>query len=124
MRGTFRQARVAQRVFTATEITAINWTPTRTCERTRFWITEPGPLATPRAGPRRQGRLGGGGRAVGAARRLAKAYAGKTPKTVQRDLNALSGMGLIDREARRIRARREVILSFLPLSNQPDRANP
>lgn len=56
--------------------------------------------------------------------RLAKAYAGKTPKTIQRDLNALAGMGLIDREARRIRARREVILSFLPLSNQPHPANP
>lgn len=47
--------------------------------------------------------------------RLAKAYAGKTSKTVQRDLNALLEMGLIARDGRRIRARREVILAFLPL---------
>jgi len=47
--------------------------------------------------------------------RLAKAYAGKTPKTVQRDLNALAEMGLIARDGRRVRARREVILVFLPL---------
>lgn len=47
--------------------------------------------------------------------RLAKAYAGKTPKTVQRDLNALAEMGLIVREGRKVRARREIILAFLPL---------
>jgi Fic family protein len=47
--------------------------------------------------------------------RLAKAYAGKTPKTVQRDLNALLEMGLISRDGRKVRARREVILAFLPL---------
>ena len=47
--------------------------------------------------------------------RLAKAYAAKTSKTVQRDLNALVEMGLIVRDGRKIRARREVILAFLPL---------
>jgi Fic family protein len=46
---------------------------------------------------------------------LAKAYANKTSKTVQRDLNALHEMGLIVREHRRVRAKREIILSFLPL---------
>lgn len=46
---------------------------------------------------------------------LAKAYANKTAKTVQRDLNALHEMGLIVREHRRVRAQREIILSFLPL---------
>ena len=46
---------------------------------------------------------------------LAKAYANKTGKTVQRDLNALQEMGLVIREHRRVRARREIILSFLPL---------
>jgi Fic family protein len=46
--------------------------------------------------------------------RLAKAYAQKTPKTVQRDLNVLAEMGLIARDGRRARARREVIFAFLP----------
>jgi hypothetical protein len=36
-------------------------------------------------------------------------------KTVQRDLNALVEMGLIARNGRKVRARREVILAFLPL---------
>lgn len=56
--------------------------------------------------------------------RLAKAYAGKTPKTVQRDLNALAAMDLVEREARRVRARREVILSFLPLRRRGGRPAP
>ena len=47
--------------------------------------------------------------------RLAKAYADKTLKTVQRDLNTLVEMGLIVRDGRKVRARREVILAFLPL---------
>ena len=47
--------------------------------------------------------------------RLAKAYANKTPKTIQRDLNVLTEMKLIDRVARRVRARRELIFAFLPL---------
>ncbi len=51
--------------------------------------------------------------------RLAADYAVKTAKTVQRDLNALSAMGLIVREGNKIRARREVILSFLPVRSTP-----
>lgn len=51
--------------------------------------------------------------------RLAKAYARKTPKTVQRDLNVLAGMNLIERETRRVRARRELIFAFLPLRRLP-----
>lgn len=45
---------------------------------------------------------------------LADAYAGKGSKTVTRDLNALSKLGLIERTSQGIRARRELILSFLP----------
>ena len=37
--------------------------------------------------------------------------------TVQRDLSALVEMGLIVREGRRVRARRELILAFLPLGS-------
>jgi Fic family protein len=47
--------------------------------------------------------------------RLAKAYANKTPKTVQRDLNTLAAMELIERETKQVRARRELIFAFLPL---------
>jgi Fic family protein len=45
---------------------------------------------------------------------LANAYAGKGSKTVTRDLNALSKLELIERTPQGIRARREVMLSFLP----------
>lgn len=47
--------------------------------------------------------------------RLAKAYAGKTTKTIQRDVNVLEKRGLLAREGRQVRARREIIFSFLPL---------
>lgn len=47
--------------------------------------------------------------------RLARAYAGRTSKTVQRDLSVLASLGLIDRETKRVRARRELIFAFLPL---------
>lgn len=53
--------------------------------------------------------------------RLAKAYAAKTSKTVQRDLNALVEIGLIVRDGRKIRARREVILAFLPLRRKVEK---
>lgn len=46
--------------------------------------------------------------------RLAKSYAGKGSKTVTRDLNSLVSRGLIDRVRARVRARREIILAFLP----------
>jgi len=46
--------------------------------------------------------------------RLADAYAGKGSKTVTRDLNALTKLELIERTQSGIRARRELVLSFLP----------
>jgi cell filamentation protein, protein adenylyltransferase len=45
---------------------------------------------------------------------LAEAYADKKSKTVTRDLNALEKLELIERTPKGIRARREVMLSFLP----------
>jgi cell filamentation protein, protein adenylyltransferase len=45
---------------------------------------------------------------------LAEAYAGKGTKTVTRDLNVLTKLGLIDRDARGIRARIELMYSFMP----------
>ncbi len=45
---------------------------------------------------------------------LADAYAGKGSKTVTRDLNALTKLELIERTGNGIRARRELMLSFLP----------
>jgi Fic family protein len=45
---------------------------------------------------------------------LAEAYAGKQAKTVTRDLNALSRLGLIERRPAGIRAKREIMLSLLP----------
>ena len=50
--------------------------------------------------------------------RLAKAYAGKTAKTVQRDLNSLQVQELIARDGRKVRARRELIFAFLPLKKR------
>jgi Fic family protein len=48
--------------------------------------------------------------------RLAVAYTDKTTKTIHRDLNALVGYGLIERQGRKVRAQRTALLSFLPLS--------
>jgi len=45
---------------------------------------------------------------------LAEAYATKKSKTVTRDLNALTQMGLIERSPNGVRARREIMLSFMP----------
>ena len=46
--------------------------------------------------------------------RIAEAYAGKTDKTVQRDVNALVNLGLVERMPRGVRVRRETVLAFLP----------
>lgn len=46
--------------------------------------------------------------------RLAKAYAGISAKTLQRDLAAVEEMGLVERGADGVLAKREVILAFLP----------
>jgi cell filamentation protein, protein adenylyltransferase len=45
---------------------------------------------------------------------MAEAYANKKSKTVTRDLNVLERLELIERTPKGIRARREVMLSFLP----------
>jgi Fic family protein len=45
---------------------------------------------------------------------LAEAYAGKQIKTVSRDVNALAKLGLIERRAKAVRAKREIMLSLLP----------
>ena len=45
--------------------------------------------------------------------RLAAAYAGKTDKTITRDLNALSEMGLITRTRREIAANKEILDAFV-----------
>ncbi len=46
--------------------------------------------------------------------RLAVAYATKKSKTVTRDLNVLERLELIERSSKGVRARREVMLSFMP----------
>ncbi|MFM7591535.1 MAG: Fic family protein, partial [Isosphaeraceae bacterium] len=45
--------------------------------------------------------------------KLAKFYANKTSKTLQRDIQQLIELGLATREEKRVRARRELILAFL-----------
>ena len=46
--------------------------------------------------------------------RMAAAYAKKTRKTMVRDINKLITMDLLERTAKGVRAKREVILAFLP----------
>jgi len=46
--------------------------------------------------------------------RLAKTYAGISTKTLQRDLAAVEEMELVERKPEGVRARRELILAFLP----------
>jgi Fic family protein len=46
--------------------------------------------------------------------RMAATYAKKTRKTLVRDVNTLIGMGLLEKTKEGIRAKREVILAFLP----------
>lgn len=48
--------------------------------------------------------------------RLATAYANKTSKTIQRDVNALVTIGLVARQYRAVRAKKEMLSSFLPIS--------
>ena len=48
---------------------------------------------------------------------LAKAYARKSQKTLQRDLVELERMQLIEKSGREVRAKTEVILAFLPARN-------
>jgi Fic family protein len=46
--------------------------------------------------------------------RLAKTYGGVSAKTLQRDLAAVEQLGLIERKLEGVRAKRELILAFLP----------
>jgi hypothetical protein len=46
--------------------------------------------------------------------RIAKAYATRTSKTLQRDLVELERLELIKRTAKGVSANREIILAFLP----------
>ena len=51
--------------------------------------------------------------------RLAAAYAGKQPKTVTRDVNALVELGAARRTPTGIVANRSVIEAFLPVRGAP-----
>lgn len=46
--------------------------------------------------------------------RLAREYSNKTAKTLSRDLSAVIEMELVESAGRRVRARKEMILAFLP----------
>jgi Fic family protein len=46
--------------------------------------------------------------------RLAREYSNKTAKTLSRDLNAVIEMELVDIAGKKVRARKEIILAFLP----------
>jgi len=46
--------------------------------------------------------------------RLAREYSAKTTKTLSRDINAVVKMGLVERSGRKVRARKGMILAFLP----------
>lgn len=45
---------------------------------------------------------------------LAREYSNKTTKTLSRDINAVAQMGLVDCTGRKVRAKKEMILAFLP----------
>jgi Fic family protein len=51
----------------------------------------------------------------GISRRLAIEYASKTKKTINRDINVLDSMGLIEISEKGIKARKEIILKMLPI---------
>ena len=51
---------------------------------------------------------------VNISMRIARAYANKTQKTITRDLRELIDRGLIEKTSAGYRAKREIILSFLP----------
>lgn len=56
--------------------------------------------------------------------RVAKEYASKTGRTLFRDLKELEQAGLVERTAEGVRARREIILAFLPWRKQAAPVNP
>ncbi len=55
--------------------------------------------------------------------RLARNYAGISAKTLQRDLAAVEKLGLIERQPEGVRAKRELILAFLPWRRTEAKAN-
>jgi hypothetical protein len=52
--------------------------------------------------------------------RIAEAYAGKTDKTIQRDINALVQMELVERTPEGIRARPEIMSAFIVPRRPPE----
>lgn len=60
---------------------------------------------------------------TGLTPKLAVEYAGKTKKTLSRDLNELEKMNLIERSGRRVRANKKLILAFLPHRAKSDKIN-
>ncbi len=52
--------------------------------------------------------------------RIAEAYAGKTDKTVKRDINELERIGLVERTPKGVRAKSEIMLAFLPPTRSGD----
>lgn len=56
--------------------------------------------------------------------RMAKAYATKSSKTAQRDLYELESMGLVERRPDGFRAKREIILAFLPWRSRANKESP
>lgn len=56
--------------------------------------------------------------------RLAREYAIKTPKTLSRDINAVIRMGLIESAGRKVRAKKGMILAFLPERAQAETERP
>ena len=53
--------------------------------------------------------------------RLAREYAGKSSKTLQRDLQMLETLDLVERTPEGVRANRELILAFLPWRKQMEK---
>ena len=52
--------------------------------------------------------------------RLAREYSSKTARTLSRDINAVVRMGLVERDGRKVRARKDLILAFLPARRQAE----
>jgi len=52
--------------------------------------------------------------------RIAEAYAGKTDKTIQRDINFLIKLNLVKRTGKGIEVRRELMYAFLPATRMTD----
>jgi hypothetical protein len=51
---------------------------------------------------------------------MARVYQSDKPRLLARDLNAIAGMGLLERTHGKARARREIIQAFLPKRSQSE----